>query len=222
MGTHGAENVFGIEKILSPETAQEIYDECNEKLSRHEFKPRSFIEKSNVKFIGTTDDPISELEFHQLLKQDESFQITIAPTFRPDGALFVERPDFKSWLQKLEKVSKINVNSIESLIKALKQRVNYFHENGGRGSDHDIQKMVYVDTTLEEADIIFKKRMNDEQLSTEELTAYRSFLLKELGKMYAEKQWVMQLHMGAMRNNNTKMKELIGTDIDSILLERPI
>ncbi|KRF62757.1 glucuronate isomerase [Bacillus sp. Soil768D1] len=209
---------FGIEKILSPETAQEIYDECNEKLSRHEFKPRSFIEKSNVKFIGTTDDPISELEFHQLLKQDESFQITIAPTFRPDGALFVERPDFKSWLQKLEKVSKINVNSIESLINALKQRVNYFHENGGRGSDHDIQKMVYVDTTIEEADIIFKKRMKDEQLSTEELTAYRSFLLKELGKMYAEKQWVMQLHMGAMRNNNTKMKELIGTDIgfDSI------
>ncbi|MGE6378397.1 glucuronate isomerase [Peribacillus muralis] len=209
---------FGIEKILSPKTAREIYDECNEKLAKQEFRPRSFIEKSYVTFIGTTDDPVSELEFHQLLKKDESFHATIAPTFRPDGALFVERPDFISWLQKLEKVASLEVNSIENLINALKHRVNYFHENGGRGSDHDIQKMVYINTTKEEADIILNKRLKGQQLSAEEMDAFRSFLMKELGKMYAEKQWVMQLHMGAMRNNNTKMKELIGTDcgFDSI------
>ncbi|MEH6946864.1 glucuronate isomerase [Bacillus sp. JJ634] len=209
---------FGIEKILSPKTAREIYDECNEKLQNPEFRPRAFIEKANVKFIGTTDDPVSTLEYHQLLKNDESFKSIIAPTFRPDGALFIERPTFLTWIEKLGKVSGIKVDSFDAFLRALKQRVDFFHENGGRASDHDIQKMEYVETAKEEIEAIFTKRMTEEQLSNDELVAYRSFLLKELGKMYAEKQWVMQLHMGAMRNNNTKMKELIGPDtgFDSI------
>ena len=91
-----------------------------------------------------------------------------------------------------------------SLIKALKQRVDYFHDNGGRAADHDIPYMKYQEVTLAEAERIFTRRMNDELLSQDELIKYRSFLLKELGKMYARKQWVMQLHIGAMRNNNTK------------------
>ncbi|MFY4773708.1 glucuronate isomerase [Metabacillus sp. RGM 3146] len=203
---------FGIEKILSPETAREIYDECNEKLKTPDFRPRSFIEKSNVLFIGTTDDPASTLEYHQLLNDDESFKPIIAPTFRPNGALFIERPSFQSWLDKLGEISGINVDSIDSLMSALKKRVNYFHEKGGRASDHDIQKMFYVETSKQEADSIFRKRINGKVLSVCELDAYHSFLLKELGKMYAEKKWVMQLHMGAMRNNNTRMKERLGTD----------
>lgn len=203
---------FGIEKILSPETALEIYEECNDKLSKSNSLPRSFIERSNVKFIGTTDDPVSDLEYHQLLNQDESFHTIMAPTFRPDGALFIERPEFKNWIHKLSKVSNIQVSSVDELLRALEQRVDYFHENGARASDHDIQKMVFVNPAKEDIDKIFEKRINDAQLTEDELIAYRSFLLKELGKMYAEKQWVMQLHMGALRNNNTRMKEMIGTD----------
>lgn len=203
---------FGIEKRLSPETAREIYDECNAKLQQPDFRPRSFIEKSNVKFIGTTDDPISGLEYHQLLKNDESFHTIIAPTFRPDGALFIERPTFVTWIEKLSQVSGIQVNSLDEFLSALKQRVDYFHEHGGRASDHDIQKMEYVETKKEEVEAIFLKGLNGEQLTQNELISYRVFLLTELGKMYAEKQWVMQLHMGALRNNNTKMKNLIGPD----------
>ncbi|MFJ5758795.1 glucuronate isomerase [Neobacillus sp. NPDC093182] len=203
---------FGIEKLLSPSTAREIYDECNEKLKSPDYTARAFIAKSNVKFIGTTDDPNSTLEYHRLLKNDETFAPIIAPTFRPDGALFIERPTFVSWIEKLEEVSGIKVDSLEGFLNALQQRVDYFHENGGRASDHDIQKMEYVETTKEEIEVIFKKGLNGEQLSNEELIAYRWFLLTELGKMYAGKQWVMQLHMGALRNNNTKMKELIGPD----------
>ena len=204
---------FGIEKRLSPATAREIYDECNEKLKTSEFTARSFINRSNVKFIGTTDDPISTLEYHKLLKNDESFTPIIAPTFRPDGALFIERPTFASWVGKLEQVSGIKTNSLEGFLAALQQRVDYFHENGGRASDHDIQKLeVYVETTQEEAERIFNKGLSGDQLSDEEINAYRCFLLTKLGKMYAGKQWVMQLHMGAIRNNNTKMKELIGPD----------
>ncbi|MGG3467209.1 glucuronate isomerase [Neobacillus pocheonensis] len=203
---------FGIEKRLTLETAREIYDECNEKLKQPDFRPRAFIERSNVKFIGTTDDPASTLEYHQLLKNDDTFTAIIAPTFRPDGALFIERPTFAPWIEKLSDVSGIKVYSLESFLQALKQRVDYFHENGGRASDHDIQKMEFVEPSQEEVELIFNKRLSGEVLSEEEVIAYRAFLLKELGKMYAEKQWVMQLHMGALRNNNTKMKELIGPD----------
>ncbi|ULT57976.1 glucuronate isomerase [Neobacillus drentensis] len=204
---------FGIDKVLSPETAREIWEECNEKLQKPEFSARGLIERSNVKFIGTTDDPISTLEYHQLLKNDETFNTMIAPTFRPDGALFIERPTFKSWIEKLAAVSGVKTDSLDGFLAALKQRVEYFHENGGRASDHDIQKMEYVESTKEEVEVIFNKRVSGEELSNQELVAYRIFLLKELGKMYAEKQWVMQLHMGAMRNNNTRMKELLGTDV---------
>ncbi|MEH7117947.1 glucuronate isomerase [Neobacillus vireti] len=204
---------FEIDKILSPETAREIWEECNEKLLKPEFSARGLIKRSNVKFIGTTDDPISTLEYHQLLKNDDTFDTMIAPTFRPDGALFIDRPTFKSWIEKLADVSGIKTDSLDGFLDALKQRVNYFHENGGRASDHDIQKMEYVETTKQEVEAIFNKRLSGEQLTHGELIAYRIFLLTELGKMYAEKQWVMQLHMGAMRNNNTRMKEMLGTDV---------
>ncbi|MGG3280533.1 glucuronate isomerase [Paenibacillus solani] len=205
-------NVFGIEKILGPDTAREIWDECNEKLKEPDCLPRSLIERARVQFIGTTDDPLSTLEYHQLLSSDDSFSTIIAPTFRPDGALFIERPAFASWIEKLGDVSGRRVDSLDAFLQALRSRVDYFHENGGRASDHDIQSMEYIQSTRAEIMAIFNKRMQGEELSHREIAAYRSFMLKELGKMYADKQWVMQLHMGALRNNNTKMKNRIGAD----------
>ncbi|MFE5429148.1 glucuronate isomerase [Peribacillus simplex] len=209
---------FDIDKRLSPDTALEIWEECNKKLQDTEFTPQSFIKKSNVQFIGTTDDPISTLEYHQLLNHDSTFKTKVVPTFRPDGALFIERPTFQDWLKELEQVVHQRVTSLAELIKGLQYRVDFFHANGGRAADHDIPYMEYKKVTLAEAETIFTKRMNGESLSQEELIKYRSFLLKELGKMYAQKQWVMQLHIGAMRNNNTKMKNLLGSDtgFDSI------
>jgi glucuronate isomerase len=209
---------FGIDKLLSPETAEEIWEECNAKLQTEDFKPRAFIKRSNVKFIGTTDDPVSTLEYHSLLQNDPSFYTNIAPTFRPDGAMFIERPAFKGWLEKLTAVTGTNVASLDDLLKALKERVDFFDQNGCRASDHDIPKMVDKETTKQEAETIFNKALNGETLTEDELLSYRWFLLTEVGKMYAEKQWVMQLHMGALRNNNTRMKERLGGDIgfDSI------
>ncbi|MCP8970508.1 glucuronate isomerase [Ectobacillus ponti] len=203
---------FGIEKLLTPETAQEIWEACNEKLQGEDFRPRALIERSKVAFIGTTDDPASALEYHQLLREDSSFQVAVAPTFRPDGALFLERPTFTDWIQKLSAVSGVAVMSLETLLEALQQRVDFFHEMGGRASDHDIQQMEYVEATQEAAAQIFVKRLQGEGLTAAELILYRSYLLKEMGKMYAEKEWVMQLHMGAMRNNNTRMKQQLGPD----------
>lgn len=205
-------NFFGIEKTLNLETALEIWEECNEKLKHSEFRPRAFIEKSNVKFIGTTDDPVSMLEYHELLNQDETFKPLIAPTFRPDGALNIESASFHAWLDKLENVTAINIRNLDGFLDALKQRVDYFHEHGGRASDHDIRKLNYEEISKEAAADIFSKRLKDEPISDVEIDHYRAFMLKELGKMYADKQWVMQLHMGALRNTNTKMKNRLGSD----------
>ena len=209
---------FGITKILSPETAKEIWEECNEKLQTEDFKPRRYIERSNVRFVGTTDDPTDSLEYHKLIKEDKGFSVEVGPTFRPDQALFLERPSFQEWLIKLEKTSNIKIESLDNLVDALKQRVIYFAENGCYASDHDIPLMVFKELPKNEVELIFTKRLNNEELTSEDLIGYRSYLLVELGKMYAEKEWVMQLHMGALRNNNTYMKELIGADggFDSI------
>ncbi len=203
---------FDIDKLLTPATAKEIWEECNKKLQQPGYQPRDFIKKSNVAFVGTTDDPVSDLRYHALLQQNRSFQTVVAPTFRPDGAILIERSTFVAWLAKLSDASGIKVETFSDLLAGLKQRVDFFHEHGGRASDHDVQKMVYRETTKEEAEKVFMKRLNDEDLTEEDLLRYRSFLMKELGKMYNEKKWVMQLHMGAMRSNNTPMKEKIGPD----------
>ncbi|MFB5266477.1 glucuronate isomerase [Paenibacillus enshidis] len=210
---------FGIEKVLGPATAREIWEECNDKLQQAGFTPRAFIEKANVKFIGTTDDPLSQLEFHKLLNEDASFEPVIAPTFRPDKALHIDDPAFESWIDRLHFVTGYPIEHVRDLVAALKQRIDYFHEHGARASDHDIQKLHFIDVPLEAAERVFTKRLSGHQpLDEEEISIYRSCLLKELGKLYAEKKWVMQLHMGAMRNNNTKMKTLLGADagFDSI------
>ncbi|AET58843.1 glucuronate isomerase [Paenibacillus terrae] len=210
---------FGIEKVLGPATAREIWEECNEKLKQAQFTPKAFIEKANVKFIGTTDDPLSQLEYHKLLNEDPSFNSVIAPTFRPDKALNIDDPAFVSWIDRLRSITGYKIEHVEDLVVALKQRIDYFHELGGRASDHDIQKLHFMEVPQEAAEQVFTKRLcSDQPLNEEEISTYRSYLLKELGKLYAEKKWVMQLHMGAMRNNNTKMKTLLGADagFDSI------
>lgn len=209
---------FGVDKLLSPETAWEIWEECNEKLQTPDFKPRRFIEKSNVQFVGTTDDPTDKLEYHKLLQGDKTFNVEIAPTFRPDGALSIEKIAFNNWLEKLANVSGVSINSFSDLIDALQQRVDYFTAHGCYASDHDIPQMVFKELTKDDVEQIFKKRIRNEELTNDEIIGYRSYLLVELGKMYAEKKWVMQLHMGALRNNNTLMQSLIGSDggFDSI------
>ncbi|PMC37984.1 glucuronate isomerase [Bacillus sp. UMB0899] len=209
---------FGINKLLSPDTAREIWEECNEKLHTDDFTTRRFIERSNVQLVGTTDDPTDTLEFHKLIKEDTTFAVEVVPTFRPDQALYLERASFPEWLKKLESVSGIEIGSLNELVDALQQRVDYFAEHGCYASDHDIQLMAYKQLPKSKVEEIFSKRLNNEELTNDELIGYRSYMLVELGKMYADKEWVMQLHMGALRNNNTFMQGKIGADggFDSI------
>jgi glucuronate isomerase len=211
---------FGInDRLLCPETAKSIWDECNEKLARPEFSARGIMKQMNVVLVCTTDDPISDLSAHKKIAEDKSFKIKVLPTWRPDKAMMIEwGAEFNKYIDKLGEVANIHIRTHEDLLAALKKRQDYFNAMGCRLSDHGID-MVYADEYTEaEIARIFKKARGGKPVSQEQVRKYKSWILYEFGLMNWEKGWVQQFHIGAMRNNNTRLFKLAGPDIgcDSI------
>ncbi len=209
---------FGIEEILNEDTAETIWNRCNELLAKEEFSARGLIEKSNVKVICTTDDPADDLTHHQQIKEDQHFTTKVLPTFRPDKGLAIEGENFISWLQELSQRAGIQITTLDEYLKALDSRIAYFHEVGCRISDHSLEEVVYREAGADEVAEIFARRVRGEALNPEEVTKYKTYVLTHLGKKYHEYHWAMQLHIGALRNNNTRMFTLVGRDagFDSI------
>lgn len=209
---------FGIEKPLSKKTSEEIWSRCNELLKTDKFTARELIKGSNVKALCTTDDPVDSLEHHIALKNDKNFEVQVLPTFRPDKVINIEKVGFVQWIETLERTSGIKIDSYTKLLEALEKRIEFFNENGCKVSDHGLDSVVYTDATIEELNEIFKKGMREEKLTKEELDAYKGQILVWLGKQYNKYGWVMQLHIGALRNNSTRMFNKLGPDtgFDSI------
>jgi glucuronate isomerase len=207
---------FGIEEVFSPKTAEKIWNICNEKLE-NELSAKSIIKKSNVKAIFTTDEPVSDLKSHKKIK-DDSFEVKVLPTFRPDKFINIDKTDFKDWVEKLSKVTNKEITNFNELIDVLKSRVKYFDEVGCKMSDHALDPIVYKDSSTDEVSEIFKKVMNNKSLNIEEIDKYKTKVLVELGKEYKKYNWTMQLHIGVNRNNNTRMFKKLGPDtgFDSI------
>ena len=203
---------FGFDGILNGDTAKEVYDLCNKKLQNEDMRVRSIIEKSNVKMIGTTDDPIDNLKWHKLLKEDETFKTLVCPTFRPDKAVNIDKPGFVDYIKELSKVSQIEIKTIEDIKEALSKRLDFFCEMGCRATDHGLDYIVYEPTTGFAVNDIFKKAMNGERITSQEADMYKTELMLFLGEKIAEKGIVMQLHYGAQRNTNSKMFEKLGAD----------
>lgn len=203
---------FGFDGILNGDTAKEVYDLCNKKLQNEDMRVRSIIEKSNVKMIGTTDDPIDNLKWHKLLKEDETFKTLVCPTFRPDKAVNIDKPGFVDYIKELSKVSQIEIKTIDDVKDALLKRLDFFCEMGCRATDHGLDYIVYEPTTGFAANDIFKKAMNGERITRQEADMYKTELMLFLGEKIAEKGIVMQLHYGAQRNTNSKMFEKLGAD----------
>lgn len=202
---------FGIDELLNEESAPRIWEKANEKLASPDFRRRSLIKKSKVKIICTTDDPVDSLEYHQALrKEEQDFQVF--PTFRPDKALNIDAPGFKDWIGRLEQVVGSTVTSYAELVAALKNRVQFFHEQGCRLSDHALDVLRYQAGDETAVERIFAKKMAGDDLSQEEITMYRTELLSALIGMYHEMNWTMQLHIHAYRNNNTPMFNKLGPD----------
>ena len=201
---------FDINEILSPKTAKEIFDKCNEKLQT--LTARKMITMSNVKRIFTTDDPIDDLHFHKLLKEDKSFDVEVVPAFRPDKAINIELPTYVPYIAKLADAANVKIDGIDSLCDALTKRIEFFDSVGCVCSDHALDVVMFAPATKEQADKIVKKALGGDDLTQHEIEQYKGYILVHLGKQYARLNWVQQYHIGALRNNSARYMRELGPD----------
>jgi glucuronate isomerase len=202
---------FGIYDLLSPSTSGKIYEKASEMLHSKEFSIRSLIRKMNVEIICTTDDPSDTLEYHKKLKGLS--EIRVLPTFRPDNIVKTEDPaKFKEYIARLDKASGMTIDNFATLIKALDSRHEFFHKTGGRLSDHGLDRFYYSPCTTGEADKIFKSLLKGQSLSAQETEKYKTSVMLELCRMNHKRGWTQQFHVGAMRNNSSRMFRLMGPD----------
>jgi len=209
---------FNIEELINVDNSEYIWNRCNELLKGDDYSARGLIKRSNVKLICTTDDPIDSLEYHKNIKNDDTFDVVVLPTFRPDKGLYIEQDGFVHWIIELEKASGIKVAGVKELMEALKIRAKYFDEIGCKISDHSLSSFEYIGGTNNEADFILNKALCGAFISKDEANKFRSVLLTFLGKLYNELGWAMQIHIGAQRNNSTRSFNAVGRDagFDSI------
>lgn len=203
---------FGIEELLNGDNWKEIYDRANEVLKEQNLTARKLIEMSNVELVGTTDNPTDSLEYHDQIRQDESFDVTVVPSFRPDEAFAVGEEKFNNFIKKLRDVTGKDIGTYKEMIRALEDRVDYFDRRGTVASDHGIGVLMYAESTDEEIETIFVKALAQKELTKKEKAQYLTRILTDLGAMYHDRDWAMQIHFGAIRDNNQRMYDLIGPD----------
>lgn len=209
---------FGVDKILKPETAREIYDECTAKLQTPEYTARGLMQKYNVEVVCTTDDPIDSLEHHISVAKEGIFT-KVLPTWRPDKAMAVEIPsEFIAYIEKLSEVSGVKISVYSDVIKALQVRHDFFAEVGCKLSDHGIEEFYAEDYTQAQIDAIFNKVYGGKELTHQEILQFKSAMMVEFAVMDHSKGWTQQFHYGAIRNNNTRLFKQLGADtgFDSI------
>jgi glucuronate isomerase len=203
---------FGIKKILNPDTAKEIYDEATAMLLTPQYSVQGILKKMKVEVVCTTDDPVDTLEYHKKLKADGS-KIKMYPTWRPDKAMAVESTEiYNSYIAKLEKAANMTIDNFNTLIEALQKRHNFFAEHGCRVSDHGLETFYAHDYKDSEITLIFLKIRKGRWLDKEEILKFKSAMLYHFAMMDHAKGWAQQFHIGAIRNNNTKMFRKIGPD----------
>lgn len=202
---------FGIEDLLSPETAKSIYDRCNEMLNSDEFRVQGLLKKMNVEIVCTTDDPVDNLEYHTQHKKSGA-ELKMIPAWRPDKAMAIDTDTYNDYLDILEKVSGKKIESYKDLIDAIEVRHKFFHDNGCRLSDHGIEEFYAEDYTKDEIKKIFKKARKGEDVSDLEVSKFKSAMLYDFAVMDHKRGWVQQFHYGVIRNNNTRMFKQMGPD----------
>ncbi len=203
---------FDVHDLLNPDTAKAIYDDCSAKLQTKEFSVKSLLRKMNVKTICTTDDPIDDLAFHAKLKADE-FEIPVLPAFRPDNAMNVSDTEkFNAYVKKLEGITNISISSFDDFLFALQGRHDFFASMGCSVSDHGLEELYADEFTGSEIDAIFNKIHSGKHLNETEQRKFKSAMLLHFAEWDWEKGWVQQFHLGALRNNNSRMLQQLGPD----------
>jgi len=202
---------FDIYEPLSSINAEKFYQETLLKLQSKEFSARGLISKMNVEVLCTTEDPIDSLEQHQILGQSD-FGTKVSTAFRPDKSIFIQSGEYNAYIDTLEIVCETAIQSYGQLCAALQNRIQYFHSNGCRLSDHGLPYLYASDFTTKEVTAIFTKRRKGEQISDSEALKFQSALVLFCAEQYCELGWVQQFHLGALRNNNGRMFDTMGPD----------
>ncbi|WP_294497961.1 glucuronate isomerase [uncultured Gemmiger sp.] len=204
---------FGYNGVLNGETAEEVWNLCNDKLQHDpNMTVRGLIRQSNVAFIGTTDDPIDSLEWHKKIKEDPSITFTVAPSFRPDKAVNIQKPGFAEYMRQFEQVVGREFHCVGCVVKALDERLQYFVSMGCRASDHGLDYVPFREPDADIATAAFQKAMAGEPVTVEEAETYQSYLLCALGRLYHKYNVAMQIHYSCVRNANAKMFKQLGPD----------
>ena len=204
--------VFGIYKILKPETAREIFEECNAKLATPEFRGQALIRRFGVEVVCTTDDPADDLRWHKMIAE-HPFGTKVIPAWRPDKAMAIENPEaYNAYLLKLGEAAGKEIRSYQDLLEALRKRHDFFGSMGCKLSDHGLETFYASDYTDSEIERIFADTLRGRQPDPEDLDKFRSAFLHDGAVMDAEAGWTQQFHVGAIRNNNSKMFDLVGPD----------
>lgn len=212
---------FGYNGALNAKTAEKVWDLCNKKLQSKDMSVRSLIKKSGVTLICTTDDPVDSLEFHDAIKADKSFDVQVLPAWRPDKAMNIEKKTFTEYINTLSEAAGVKICSFEDLIKALKIRLDFFASKGCTVSDHALEYVTCVPASKEEIEAIFAKGLNGTEVTKAEELKFKTAFLIEMAKEYTKRNWVMQIHYGCKRDNNTKRFDSLGPDsgFDCIMSE---
>ncbi len=202
---------FGYEGYLCGETAEEVWNLCNEKLQGG-MSAREMIKMSNVTLVCTTDDPADTLEWHRLISADETFDVQVFPAWRPEKAMNVAKSDYLDYVKKLSAVSGVEITNFVTLMEALRVRLDFFAENGCTISDHSLDYVMYVPAAEEEIEKIYAKRLSGEMLNSIEKKQFETAFMIAMGREYHKRNWVMQLHFGVKRDNNQSIYHNLGAD----------
>ena len=208
---------FGVQELLTPDNADRIYDRCTEQLQNPSHRVRGLLEQMDVRVVCTTDDPADDLSAHRALR-DQGYAIRVYPGFRPDRAVQIGDTDYNDYLDRLAAAAGSAISTYTELLSVLEQRIDYFHELGGRVADHGLRQLYAVSYTEGELARLFARRRSGAEVTREEAQQFQTAVLLELGRMYHQRGWVQQFHLGPLRNTNSRILERVGADagVDSI------
>ncbi|NKI30448.1 glucuronate isomerase [Croceivirga thetidis] len=202
---------FNISDLLNPTSAIQIYEETNQQLQKADFNSQGLLDKMKVEVICTTDDPTDRLEFHETHRSGTS-KLKMLPTFRPDKLITIDNPDFLSQLAKLEAVVGTEIKSFTDLVSALEKRIDFFDAKGCQLADHGMAQLFAISPSEKKLDGILGKKRDGKTLTQEEAALFQMTCLHELAQIYNRKNWTMQFHLGALRNNSDRLMRLVGAD----------
>ncbi|MFA9438187.1 glucuronate isomerase [Uliginosibacterium sp. sgz301328] len=203
---------FGTRTLVSAATADELWETCNAQIAKPELSARGLMVRSNVRVVCTTDDPVDDLAYHKAIVADSDFKVKVLPTFRPDKSFNIDRVGFQDYIRRLAAVSGVAINSFPDLLKALDARLDYFAAHGCKLSDHAIDIAFFSQASEGELTATLAQAMSNEPVSKEQADQFKTAIMLHLGREYARRGWAMQLHIGAQRNNNTRMFKQLGPD----------